>query len=306
MPTNIKSNKVLITGINGHIGSFLLRKLQNNGIEVVGLDLKKVAPFSNIPFIEADITQKGTLDDYDSLLKECNILVHLASRIEGSQDIISDAIPGINLNVIGTMNLLQKMPNLKSIIYASTYMVYGKPARNPVMEDDIKEPVNIYGISKLITENYLKTYANLASKKLKILRFMGVYGPGTPQTTRAIPNFIKLIANNKAPTLYGKGEVSRNHIFIDDAVEAIWLSILSEKSGVFNIGGESSINNLGLVDIINEVLGKKIIPTIVDSNAYDFISNISLAGKELGFYPKTTFQQGIAAEIESLQKSGII
>ena len=145
-------------------------------------------------------------------------------RSNNSHNLIEDGIESIDINIQGTLNLLEYLPNIQHVCFASSYIVYDKPRVNLVNETYPTEPTNIYGISKLVTEKFLQVYAQQQNILLNILRFMGIYGPSTPDNGRAIPTFIKMIASDKRPILYGTGKARRNHVYIDDAIEAFLIT----------------------------------------------------------------------------------
>jgi nucleoside-diphosphate-sugar epimerase len=135
---------------------------------------------------------------------------------------------------------------------------------------------------------------------------MGIYGLESPYAIQAIPIFIKKIANDESPILFGSGKVRRNHIYIDDAINAIMVCMDTQKSGVFNIGGSDAPSNLELVKLINEKMGKDIKPVLKESatKQYDFITDISLAKNTLGFGPLTGIREGLAKTIERYSLGG--
>ena len=277
--------KLLVTGASGNIGAILGNKLQKNNIPFTGLDVVNQGA-TNDNFLRLDLTNKSSLYEKKSVLNEVDTLIHLASKIDDGADITNTGIESVNVNVKGTLNLLEHLPNLKNILFSSSYMVYGIPKQNPVTENHIQEPDTVYGASKIVTEKYLQIYAQEKGINLSIFRYMGIYGLMSHYANQAIPIFIKLIAAGKNPTVYGNGFQRRNHLFINDAIDAILIWLNNKKPGVFNIGGIDSPTNLDLISIINEKMNKKIKPVFKESQQYDFITDISRAASVLHFQPK--------------------
>ena len=228
----------------------------------------------------------------------------MASLITNDKDVIKSGSDSIDLNIKGTLNLLEFLPNLKSIIFSSTYMVYGTPTSNPIKEEHPTDPNVVYGASKLSTEKFLQIFAKEAKISLSILRIMGIYNVEKPHG-QAIPTFIKMIANDESPVIFGTGNIRRNHLYIDDAIDAIITVIKNPKNGVFNIGGFDSPSNLELIEIINNAMGKNIEPIFKESTSktYDFITDISKAKKQLGFNPKVSIKEGIEKTISNYIKN---
>jgi len=289
--------KILITGALGQIGKPLVKKLLEKNESIIGLD-KREDVISETDIIHPEITIKKDIKKYSDVLKDVDILIHLASLITNDKDVLKSGSDSVDLNIKGTINLLEFLPNLKSIVFTSTYMVYGTPTINPIKEDHPTEPNVVYGASKISTEKFLQIYAKEKGISLTILRMMGVYNVAKPHG-QAIPMFVKMIANNESPIIYGTGNIRRNHLYIDDAVDAIIAAKNNPKTGVFNIGGPDSPSNLELINIINTKMNKKINPVFKESVAkpYDFITDISKSKKELGFVPKVRIEEGIEKTI---------
>ena len=289
--------KLLVTGASGNIGTILGNKLQKNNIPFIGLDVASQG-FTNDDFFQLDITNKSELNEKKSVFNEVDTLIHLASKIDAGADVTNTEIESINVNVKGTLNLLEHLPNLKNVLFTSTYMVYGIPQQNPVTENHIQEPHTVYGTSKIVTEKYLQVYAQEKGINLTIFRYMGIYGLMSHYNQQAIHIFIKLIAAGKNPIIYGNGLQRRNHLFIDDAIDAILVWINNKNPGIFNIGGIDSPTNLDLIFMINEKMNKKIKPIFKESEQYDFITDISKTATVLHFQPKTRIKDGINNTIE--------
>tara|TARA_B100001146_G_scaffold223673_1_gene238951 strand:- start:209 stop:1108 length:900 start_codon:yes stop_codon:yes gene_type:complete len=289
--------KLLITGASGNIGTILGTRLQKNNIPFIGLDITNQDPTNN-NFFQLDITDKNNFYRNKSDLNDVDTLIHLASKIDAGADVTNTGIESVNVNIKGTLNLLEHLPNLKNILFTSTYMVYGIPQQNPVAENHIQEPHTVYGTSKVVAEKYLQIYAQEKGIDLTIFRYMGIYGLMSHYASQAIPIFIKLIASGKSPIIYGNGLQRRNHLFIDDAIDAILVWINNKNPGVFNIGGADSPTNLDLISIINESMDKRLKPVFKKSEQYDFITDISKAVSVLHFQPKTRIKDGLSRTIE--------
>ena len=183
-------------------------------------------------------------------------------------------------------------------------MVYGIPVQKPILETHPTNPINIYGISKLYTENLLKIFSNSnANIKVSIFRFTSLYGPGKysgSSSSRAIPKFISLAKKNISPTIYGKINEKRDYLFIDDAIDAIELSILNPFDGTINIGSGKSITIFELAKLICKLTKSISEPFVVDENKNcidDYLLNIDKAKDLIRFKPKTKLSNGRKEEI---------
>jgi len=297
--------KILVTGAVGQVGRFLVRRLIKENENFIALDKRNYVEFPEVKILHSEITNKEDLKKHSFELESVEVLIHLASLITNDKDVIKSGPSSIDLNIKGTLNLLQVLPNLKQICFASTYMVYGTPATNPITEEHLTNPNVVYGASKLATEKYLQIYSNQQKIDLSILRLMGIYNVEKP-FGQAIPSFIKMISNDQSPTIFGDGQIRRNHLYIDDAIESFLACIKNPKSGVFNIGGPEAPTNLELIKTINEIMGKNIEPIFkeTENSTYDLVTDISKAKKEIDFMPKIGIREGIKQTIERYHESG--
>lgn len=294
------SSKILITGATGQIGRFLVRKMKENNLSFVGIDINNSQDASNSNILLADLTNTNSLNKQKSMLEDCDTVIHLASVVDSEKDVVKNGIKSIDINIDGTLNLLEFLPKLKYFLFASTYMIYGIPKSNPVKENHLQCPTTVYGASKLITEKFLNVYSRQKKIDLTIFRIMGVYGLENPYAVQAIPSFIKLMSEDKNPIVFGTGLERRNHIYIDDVIDCILSWIKNKKVGVFNIGCIDAPTNLELISLINDKLNKKIKPVFkqLSQKQFDFITDISKMKTELKFKPKTKIKDGINKTVE--------
>ena len=292
--------KILVTGISGQVGTALTKYFEELGKQLLGIDVKPTSITHNIDFMQIDLTDKNSISQYKEKLRHVTVLIHLASLVNDTNDIVKHSIDSIELNIQGILNLLEFLPSLKHMTFASSYMVYGSSKTQLINENHPTSPQNIYGVSKLMAEKYLQIFSEKKNFSLCILRFMGIYGPKTPLSDRAIPTFIHLIESNQKPTLFGAGKAKRNHVYMDDAVNAILLSLQIKNSTVLNIGGDDPISNLELIHTINNILKKNIEPICENTNTdeFDFIVDTTRARKEIDFSPKTKMKTGLTAQID--------
>ena len=296
--------KILVTGSAGQVGHFLVDALNRQKNDFFGIDIKNPTKF-NYQFVKVDLRNLKDIKKHKDQLYEFDVLIHLAGLNDNEPNVIKNGLKSLDYNIKTTLNLLEFLPRLKQICFASTYMVYGIPISNPVKETHPTEPFYVYAVCKLINEKFLQVYSKKQNIDLTILRFMGIYGTESPIERLAIPLFIKKIVNNEIPTIFGTGKLKRNSIYIDDVVEAILTSIRKRKSGIFNIGGEDSASPLEYIDLINNELGKNIKPVFIKKTGtkYDFITDISKAKKELGFKPRVNIREGISRTIKTYYKT---
>lgn len=161
-------------------------------------------------------------------------------------------------NINNFLNLIEPSKIfLKQFIFASSCAVYGEKIP-PLKESDEINPINLYGLSKLLIENSIIYYSKRYGFKYTILRYSNVYGSRQRGDLESgvISIFINQILNKKPLTIFGDGETTRDFIFISDVVRVNILSI--DKEGIFNIGTgkETTINEL--VNIFEKIVGFKL------------------------------------------------
>ena len=167
--------KVLVTGGFGRVGSSVIPMLLKDGykVKVLGRHDKPDAPYRND--IEVCV---GDLSNYEfvyNAIGDTDIVCHLAAQFP---PLFFDEAKIIESNVLGTFNVLQAMKNSgrKRIVFASTDAVYATGAsldayKGPLTEDMPLNPINVYGITKVVNETAIKKYARLFDFSYVILRF---------------------------------------------------------------------------------------------------------------------------------------
>ena len=168
--------KILITGGLGFIGTKICEKLIYQNYEVIILDnllsntSKKV---KNCKLIKADITNFKSLKK----IKTQNIdsVIHLAAQSSGPRSFILPE-QDINITIIGTINIIKfcKLKNIKKLIFASSFTVYGNPIKSRVNENDQCNPISFYAVSKFACENYIKLLCGKFKIDWTILRLFNV------------------------------------------------------------------------------------------------------------------------------------
>ena len=236
----MKYKKALVTGGAGFIGSHIVDRLVEMGIEVVVIDNLSMGLRENVSkkaeLIVADIL------DYDVLkkaMRNVDVVFHDAAKVS-IRNSFGTFYDDVNVNVMGTINVLKAMAenNVKKIVYASSMAVYGKNTL-PIPETGILEPISPYGIGKLASEKYCLLMGKFYNFDVVCLRYFNTFGPRQTFTpyVGVITIFINRLFKNKSPIVFGDGKQTRDFIYVDDIVEANILSIQKEiKSEVLNVG----------------------------------------------------------------------
>lgn len=316
-----KLNKILITGGAGYIGSIVAKKLIDKGYRVVVYDSLVKGYRDNIKtdFVKGCLSNKKLLNE---TFKKFNIeaVTHFAGFIEAGE---SMKFPSkfFNNNVINGLNLLDIMVenNVKKFIFSSSAAVY-KAKNKPLKEDDPKEPVNIYGETKLMFERILKWYDAIYGIKFTALRYFNAFGTSdglgerhNPET-HLIPLVISAaLGKRENINLFGTdyntpdGTCIRDYINVKDLAEAHILALenLKNESQIYNIGTGKGISVREVIDTIKEITKKDFKVVEEKRRVGDpaiLIANPSKIKKELEWEPKYNFKQGLEEAIKYFNK----
>lgn len=273
-------NKILITGGAGYIGSFMVRQLKLTGCDPVILDDLSQGHRQSVEGFRLEqidlVTQKDKLDALFTN-EQFDGVVHMASFIQMGES-FKDPAKYYKNNVCGFTNLMESMKdrNVKNIILSSSAGVYGNPVRVPVMEDDVKNPLNPYGETKYIMERMLEDYDTAYGIKYMSFRYFnaagaaldGSIGEDHPGESHLIPNVIKSVLENTEFTLFGDdyatpdGTCIRDYIHVLDLVNAHSLGLQKLMSGansaVYNIGIGKGYSNKEVINEVEKVTGAKV------------------------------------------------
>ncbi|MEG8947219.1 GDP-mannose 4,6-dehydratase [Rosettibacter firmus] len=304
--------KILITGAAGFIGSNLIDSLiKDNQYQIIGIDnfdnfyereikvanLKNALGNINFSFYELDILDRINLTNL--FLDSCpDIVIHLAAKA-GVRNSIQNPISYFEVNVLGTLNVLEAMriSESKKMIFASSSSVYGNCKDVPFREDmNVDNPISPYAASKKAGELLCHTYHHLYKMDIFCLRFFTVYGP-RQRPDLAIHKFTKSIFRHEEIPLYGYGQTRRDYTHINDIIKGIKKSIeLLKGYEILNLGGSKPISLEYLVNLLESITGKKarkkFLP-IQDGDLLQTYADISRAREILGYTPEIEFEEGI-------------
>lgn len=243
--------KALITGSSGFVGRYLKAELANYGYEVYGLDIK------GTDYI-ADILDKDLLADIIRTI-EPDCIFHLAGQASVGLS-WKDPQLTFNLNVNGTLNLLEAVRNLQKnvrtlIIGSSDSYGFVLPELCPITEDTPSNPMNPYGVAKLSQEKMVLVYQKAYNLDIVLTRSFNHTGPGQAQGF-VIPDFAAQIARieqGAAPVIkVGNLEVKRDFSDVRDVVRAYRLLIEKGKTAeIYNVGSGRAYL---ISDLLNQLI----------------------------------------------------
>lgn len=316
----MKSNKrtILVTGGYGFIGSnFIHMLLKNNqsDVKVINLDAETYAANTeNVKeFVGNDNFRSytGKIEDTDYVNYICRVnnvegIINFAAESHVDRS-ISDFKPFLDTNVIGTLSLLTvaKDLKLKRFLQVSTDEVYGSlelDSNDKFTEDSQITPNSPYAAAKAAADGFVRSFYHTHGVPTLITRCSNNYGP-RQFTEKLIPLMISNVLDGKSLPIYGDGLNVRDWIHVDDHCSAVWEVYERGKIGeVYNIGSDNEWSNGELVRKIVSMMDKwsAKIEYVNDRLGHDrrYAINSSKIHKELGWYAKIAFEDGLKSTIE--------
>ncbi len=297
----------LVTGAAGFLGSALANRLAREGHQVRGYDDLSAGDPSRLSadvlFTRGDVTDRPKLW---TLLQEVDCVYHLAAKVSVPESILYPREYNI-INVGGTVSVMEAMRDVgvRRVILISSGAIYGDQGQQPLVEDAPPNPGSPYAVSKLAAEHYVHTIGALWGIETVALRVFNAYGPGQPLAAAhpaVVPHFLRQVAHGGSVVIHGKGEQTRDFVYLDDVVEAMIAaaSAPTVNRSVINIGSgaETSIQTLG--QTVLEAVGLKsewIYKEDQDAGPSRMCADIRLAKEKLGYKPSFSLQEGLARMI---------
>jgi UDP-glucose-4-epimerase GalE len=270
--------KVLVIGGAGYIGSHAARVLRKHGHEVVIFDdLSTGFEFlaNGFEFIRGDL---GDAARVKPVLERVDAVMHFAAYAYVGES-VTNPRKYFHNNVESALSLLNTAVDvgIKALVFSSTCAVYGIPAKVPITEDTVRQPINPYGVSKLFFEQALEAYGRAYGLRFAALRYFNAAGADesgeigelhNPET-HLIP--LALAAtSDKAPALqiFGEdyptpdGTCIRDYIHVNDLAEAHALAlgrlVNGSESFAVNLGTGQGCSVLEIVRSAEQVTGKSV------------------------------------------------
>jgi dTDP-glucose 4,6-dehydratase len=299
-PSFWKGKTVFVTGASGFAGGHLAEQLYKLGANVrCFVRSEHSVPIHNGGRVNLVL---GDVQDYQSLiegLKGADVAFHLAA-ITVIPETRAKIFNTFTTNSLGTLNFLMaaREAKLKKVVYVSTCHVYGKQDNVPLTEDTPPHPIDIYSASKLAGESVALSFAEMYNMDISISRAFNHYGP-RQRPDFLIPQVIfKLMRSKGAPIQMGNPEPTRDFTYVDDIVRGYLL--LAEKGQTSSIYHFSSGIERTVKDIVDTVVRLNGAKTLVKwdpgARRVDIprsVGDYSKAKKELGWMPRTDFDEGI-------------
>ena len=274
---------ILVTGATGFLGRVLVATLEKNGHRVL-----------------RHSSAQGDIARCRLPMENVGHVFHLAART-----FVPDSwrCPQAfyETNVLGTVNVLEHCrQNGAALTFLSSY-VYGVPQYLPIREDHPVISFNPYAQTKILAETVARFYEQHHGLRVVVVRPFNLYGPGQAPFF-LIPTLVGQMLDASQSVVHVKDlRPKRDYLFIDDAVEMLLMTLRPEVRGTYNMGSGSSASVEEIGHLISQAAG--VVKALVSEESprpneiIDTVADVSRAKAALGWRPRTTLKDGIAAVV---------
>jgi nucleoside-diphosphate-sugar epimerase len=310
----------VITGGAGFIGSNLTEALLRQGHSVRVFDDFSTGRRENLAAVDEwrsagggeFETVEGDIRDADlcaSVVRDADFVLHQAA-VPSVQRSVQDPVTTNQVNVNGTLNMLEaaRAARVSRFVFASSSSIYGESETLPKVETMPPAPISPYALQKLAGETYCRLYHQLYDLPTVALRYFNVFGPRqdpSSEYSAVIPLFITAVKNDRAPTIFGDGEQSRDFTFVANVIRINQLACEAGPAALgrtFNVGCGERITLNELVQEIGRILGREVHPQYADPRSGDIrhsLAAIDAAAEALGYGALVNLRKGLEITAEA-------
>ncbi len=315
------SERVLVTGGAGFIGSHLVDRLVEEGARATVLDTFTTGRPDNLAHLSPDqvaVVRGSVLDAelVDRLVAEHPLVCHLAAVV-GVSRIVRDPVDAVLTNVRGTEHVLASAHRHRArVLLASTSEIYGRSERVPFREDGerVLGPTWVhrwsYSTAKAIDEHIAFAYSD-RGLAMSIVRYFNAYGPRIDERGygSVIARFAAQALRGDPITVHGDGRQSRCFTFVSDTVRGTLLAARRPEAlgKVFNIGSVEEVSMLELAERIRAMTGSTSRIELVPYESFyprgfqdtrRRVPDVTQAREMLGFRAVVRLEEGLARTLE--------
>ncbi len=298
----------LVTGAAGFIGSYLARRLIEEGNQVITIDNLSTGFKNAIP--HGVVFYKGNCHD-NAIIKKVELynfdaIFHIAGQSSGEIS-FDDPVYDLRSNTQSTLQLLKLALKIKckKFIYASTMSVYGVQPDRPISERDETLPISIYAVGKLASEHYMRIFRQFGLQTTA-LRLFNVYGEGQNLLNLKqgmVSIYLAQALKDKHILVKGSSERYRDFIYIEDVVNAFLCAYNrnGDDDKIYNVSTGEKTTVAFLIEKLIKILNEDISVEYSGSTPGDqfgIYGDFSKIKDELGWYPKVNLNEGLSRMVE--------
>jgi len=300
----------LVTGGAGFIGSHLSEELVRRGQQVRVADSLVTGKRSNLDHVPGVEFLEGDLADLDfarQAVTGADFVLHQAALPSVPRS-VKDPITSNRANVDATLNVLvaARDAGVRRVVFAGSSSAYGNTVTSPKHEDMPTSPLSPYALQKVVGEQYLQMFTSLYGLETVTIRYFNVFGPRQDPYSPysgVISLFAMALLENRAPTIYGDGEQSRDFTFVANVVDGVLRACeATGASGrVINVATGSSISLNALFEAMRRLIGADVKPEYAGprtGDVRDSLADLRLAKEILGYKPIVPFEEGLKRTVD--------
>jgi len=305
-----------VTGATGLVGGWLVRRLVENGAEVVCLvrdwvpqsELVQSSVIERVKVVRGDVRDQALLErvlgEY-----EINTVIHLAAQTIVT---IANRNPASTweTNVQGTWALLEacrRSATVKQIVMASSDKAYGDSEALPYDEETPLRGRHPYDASKSCADLISQAYATTFDLPVVVTRCGNFYGGGDLNWNRIVPGTIRSVLRGQRPVIRSDGQYVRDYFYVEDGAAAYML--LAERLAqdgaltgrAFNFSNETQTTVQEITERILKLMGSNLRPDVRNEASneirHQYLS-AARARRELNWQPLFTLDEGLQLTIE--------
>ncbi len=314
----LANSAFLVTGGAGFIGSHLVDYLLANGAGLVRVldngstgfyeNLDSARAYPNFEFIDGDITNQADCE------RACAGISHVSHQaaLGSVPRSIATPITSHTANVTGflTMLVAANQAGVRRFVYASSSSVYGDSPRLPKVEEQVGQVLSPYAATKVANELYAGVFGRVYGLETVGLRYFNVFGPRQSPTgpyAAVIPRMVEAVRTKTRPLIHGNGKQTRDFTYVDNAVQANVLALLTNNPAALNqvynvaVGEQVSINQVW--EKLQQLASSAQAPMYGPArpgDVRDSLASIDKANTLLGYRPTISFDDGLTALYHSL------
>ena len=311
--------RAVVLGAGGFLGSHLARRLVALEWDVVGVVRDPDAPhvrtrlggaLGDMRLVVGDATDhdlvRGLVADVDAVFPFAGHSGAARSMAEPFHDLVANA--GGQLAVLEAVRVHNPMAR---IVFPGSRLQYGRARYLPVDELHPQDPTSLYGLHKLVGDQYYRLYHDLYGLRTACLRISNPYGPHQDRPDRAfgvVGTFLSIASANGSIPVYGGGAQTRDYVYVGDVVDVCVLAATHTAAvgRTYNVGGPAPVTVREMAEAVVSTVGAG---RVVDApwpdmegkvETGDYTGDLRRAATELGWAPTVGLTEGLAATWDAL------